>query len=79
MATPFRTITLAETEKDAHVEEAVSKVVAPKNKKSRRDAGCLAALEDFSARPLSESLELKVGYNRETLATTEEITPVQEP
>ena len=79
MASPLRAMTLAETEEDAHVEEAVSKIVAPENMRGLQDAGYLEASEDFSDRPFSDSLELVVGYDRETLATTEENAPVQEP
>ena len=44
MASPLRAMTLAETEKDAHVEEAVLKIVAPENQKGLQDAWCLETL-----------------------------------
>ena len=79
MASPLRAMTLAETEEDAHLEEAVSKTVAPENNRGLQDAGYLEAPEDFSEGSLGDSLELEGGYDRETLATTEENAPVQEP
>lgn len=78
MASLLCAMTLIETEKNAHGEKTVSKIIASENKKGLQDAGCLEASEDFSERPLDERLKLKVRYNRETLATTEENTPIQE-
>ena len=43
MASLLRAMTLAETEEDAYVKEAVSKTVAPENKKGLQDTGCLEA------------------------------------
>ena len=71
-------VTLIETEKNVHGEKTVSKTIASENKKGLQDAGCLEASEGFSERPLDERFKIKVRYNPETLATTEENTPIQE-
>ena len=45
-ASPLRAMTLAETQENAHMEEAVLEIVTPEQE-GLRDAGCLEAPGDF--------------------------------